>query len=80
MPVVDVFDKNKEKVGDIELKDGIFGVDYAEKVLLVSEVVRMQMASWRQGTHSTKTYATISGSGAKPYRQKGTGRARKRKC
>ena len=77
MPVVDLFDKEKNKVGEIELKDSIFAVDYKGKEVLVSEVVRMQHAAMRQGSHATKTYATISGGNSKPYRQKGTGRARR---
>jgi large subunit ribosomal protein L4 len=77
MPVVDLFDKEKNKVGEIELKDKVFAVDYKGKEVLVSEVIRMQNASMRRGTHSTKTYATISGGNSKPFRQKGTGRARR---
>lgn len=77
MPVVDLFDKEKNKVGEIELKDKVFAVEYEGKEVLVSEVIRMQNASMRRGTHSTKTYATISGGNSKPFRQKGTGRARR---
>ncbi len=77
MPVVDVFDKNKTKIEEIELKDSIFSVPTENKMTLLSEVIKMQTASWRQGTHSTKTYGTISGGGSKPWRQKGTGRARR---
>jgi large subunit ribosomal protein L4 len=77
MPVVDLFDRSKTKVGEIELKDSVFSVPFEGKEVLVSEVIKMQTAGWRSGTHSTRTYATISGSGAKPWRQKGTGRARR---
>jgi large subunit ribosomal protein L4 len=77
MPVVDLFDKEKKKVGEIELKDNVFATDYKGKEVLVSEVVRMQNAAMRRGTHATKTYATISGGNSKPFRQKGTGRARR---
>ncbi len=77
MPVVDVFNRDKDKVGDIELNDAVFAIDFEDKQVVFSEVVKMQMASWRQGTHSTKTYATISGGNSKPWRQKGTGRARR---
>lgn len=77
MPVVDLFDKEKNKVGEIELKDKVFAVEYKSKGVLVSEVIRMQNASMRRGTHSTKTYATISGGNSKPFKQKGTGRARR---
>jgi large subunit ribosomal protein L4 len=77
MPVVDVFDKFKTKIEEIELNDSIFSVPTENKMALVSEVIRMQTASWRQGTHSTRTYATISGGNSKPWRQKGTGRARR---
>ncbi|HDT11726.1 MAG TPA: 50S ribosomal protein L4 [bacterium] len=77
MPIVEVFDKNKVKIEEIELKDAIFSVPTENRKTLVSEVIRMQTASWRQGTHSTRTYATISGGCSKPWRQKGTGRARR---
>ena len=77
MPVVDVFDRSKNKVGDIELNDAVFAINFEDKQIVFSEVVKMQMAAWRRGTHSTKTYATISGGGVKPWKQKGTGRARR---
>ena len=78
MPMVELFDKTKNKVGQIELSDRVFGVTAdAKKEQLVSEVVKMQAAAVRQGTHSTKTYATISGGNSKPWKQKGTGRARR---
>ncbi len=77
MPVVDLFDKSKKKIGEIELKDAVFSVPFEEKKVLMYEVIKMQTAGWRSGTHSTKTYATISGGNSKPWKQKGTGRARR---
>lgn len=77
MPVVDLFDRTKTKVGEIELKDAVFSISFEGKEMLMSEVIKMQTAGWRSGTHSTKTYATISGGGVKPWKQKGTGRARR---
>lgn len=71
---VDVVDTNKQKVGDIELDDSVFGAVVREH--LHWEVVRMQRANVRRGTHSTKTVSEVRGSGKKPYKQKGTGRAR----
>ncbi|MGI6394036.1 MAG: 50S ribosomal protein L4 [bacterium] len=78
MPVVDLFDRSKTKIGEIELNDTVFAVPFEEKKVLMYEVIKMQTAGWRSGTHSTKTFATISGGNAKPWRQKGTGRARRR--
>ena len=74
MPVVDVYNLKKEKVGQVELSDKIF--DAPIKPHLVHEVVVAQLASRREGTASTKTRSEIAGSTRKPYRQKGTGRAR----
>ncbi len=74
MPTVDVWSLEHEKVGTIDLADEVFGQDTREE--LVWEVVRNQMARRRRGTASTKTRATVSGTGAKPFRQKRTGRAR----
>ena len=74
MPTVAVYDMTNNKVGDIELSEEIFGVEINEG--LVHQAVVMQMASWRLGTHSTKTRADVRGGGKKPWRQKGTGRAR----
>lgn len=74
MPTVAVYDMTNTKVDDIELSDDIFGVKINEG--LVHQAVVMQMASWRLGTHSTKTRALVRGGGKKPWRQKGTGRAR----
>jgi large subunit ribosomal protein L4 len=74
MPTVDVFNIKKEKVGEINLKDDIFGV--AVKGHLLHEVVTWQQACRRIGSASTKTRAEVKGGGRKPWRQKGTGRAR----
>ena len=74
MPTVAVYDMTNTKVDDIELSEDIFGVEINEG--LVHQAVVMQMASWRLGTHSTKTRADVRGGGRKPWRQKGTGRAR----
>ena len=74
MPKVDVYNMNGEVVGNIELSDNIFGADINESV--VHTVVLNQLANKRQGTQSTKTISEVRGGGAKPWRQKGTGRAR----
>lgn len=71
---VDVVDTQNQKVGDIELDESVFGA--AVRDHLHYEVVRMQLANRRRGTHSTKTVSEVRGSGKKPYKQKGTGRAR----
>ena len=71
---LDVIDTDNKKVDTIEIKEDIFG----EKVNghLLYEIVKMQMANKRAGTASTKTKGFVSGGGAKPWKQKGTGRAR----
>jgi large subunit ribosomal protein L4 len=74
MPVVDIYNLNKEVVGQAELPDQIYDVEI--KPYLVHEVVVAQLASRRTGTASTKTRGEIHGTTKKPYRQKGTGRAR----
>ena len=74
MPVVDIYNLKKEKVGEVDLPDAIYAVEHRPH--LVHEVVVAQLASRRSGTASTKGRAEISGSTKKPYRQKGTGRAR----
>ncbi len=70
----DVVDTNNTSVGSVELDESIFGAVVRND--LFWEVVKMQLAGRRAGTHSTKTVTEVRGSGAKPYRQKGTGRAR----
>ena len=74
MPVADVYDIDKKKISQIELNDAIFDAEANPDVMY--EVVRMQMASKRRGTASTKERGDIRGGGKKPWRQKGTGRAR----
>ncbi len=74
MPTADIYDIEKNKVSEIELSEAVFGTEVNEAV--IHEVVKMQMASRRQGTSSTKRRHEVSGGGKKPWRQKGTGRAR----
>lgn len=74
MPKVDVYDIAGKKVDTVELKDEIFGIEPNEAV--VHSVLVNYLANQRQGTQSTKTRAEVSGGGKKPWRQKGTGRAR----
>src|SRR5919112_1457604 len=71
---VDVVNQQNEKVGSLDLRDEVFGGRV--KVDLIHESVVRQNAAERRGTHATKTRAMVSGSGKKPWRQKGTGRAR----
>ncbi|MDA8334453.1 MAG: 50S ribosomal protein L4 [Peptococcaceae bacterium] len=74
MPSVSVFNMEGEQVGTLELSEAVFGVPVNEAVL--HEVVVMQMANRRKGTADTKTRGEVRGGGRKPWRQKGTGRAR----
>ncbi len=74
MAKVDLYNMNGEVIGDIDLKDDIFNAEVNESV--VHHVVVGQLANKRQGTHSAKTKGEVSGGGIKPWRQKGTGRAR----
>ena len=74
MPKVDVYDIKGKKVSDIELQDSVFGIEPNENI--VHAVLVNYLANQRQGTQSTKTRAEVSGGGRKPWRQKGTGRAR----
>ncbi len=74
MSTVKIVNIKNENVGEIELNDQIFNRDVKEHML--HEVVRMQRAARRSGNASTKTRAEVRGGGAKPWRQKGTGRAR----
>jgi large subunit ribosomal protein L4 len=74
MPTVDVFNLNHEVTGQLELSDSIFGVPVKTHVL--HEVVLYQLAKRRAGTAKTKGRSEISGGGKKPWKQKGTGRAR----
>jgi large subunit ribosomal protein L4 len=74
MSTVNVVSPSSEEAGTVELPDAIFGAKV--NVPLIHQVVVAQRAAARQGTHSTKTRGMVSGGGRKPYRQKGTGRAR----
>ncbi|WP_071396715.1 50S ribosomal protein L4 [Bacillus tuaregi] len=74
MPKVDLFNQNGSKVSEIELNESVFGIEPNQHVLF--EAVVMQRASLRQGTHKTKIRSEVAGGGRKPWRQKGTGRAR----
>jgi 50S ribosomal protein L4, bacterial/organelle len=74
MPKVDLYNMKGETVGDIELNDNIFGVEVNNNALHLA--VQNQLANKRQGTQSTKTKSEVRGGGIKPWRQKGTGRAR----
>ena len=74
MRVTDVYNIKKEKVKEVELPDEVFGVEVSEPVL--HQVVTMQLARRRFGNASTKTRSEVRGGGRKPWRQKGTGRAR----
>ena len=74
MPKIDVYNIEGKKVKDIELNESIFGIKPNEKVVHIALV--NYMANQRQGTANTKTRAEVSGGGKKPWRQKGTGRAR----
>lgn len=74
MPKVALLNQSGSQVGDIELNDSVFGIEPNQHVLF--EAIVMQRASLRQGTHKTKIRSEVAGGGRKPWRQKGTGRAR----
>ena len=74
MPKVDVYNMQGKKVSDVELSEAVFGIEPNENV--VHSVLVNYLANQRQGTQSTKTRAEVRGGGRKPWRQKGTGRAR----
>jgi large subunit ribosomal protein L4 len=74
MPTIDIKDWNNKKVGSVDLPEEIFAYPYKEH--LIHEAVRNYLASLRQGTHKVKNRSEVAGSGKKPFRQKGTGRAR----
>ena len=74
MAKIDIKDLTGAVTGSIELSDEIFGIEPNE--VAMSTVVRNQLANRRQGTQKTKTRSEVSGGGKRPYRQKGTGRAR----
>ncbi len=74
MPKIDVYNMEGKKVSDVELNDNVFGIEPNEAI--VHSVLVNYLANQRQGTQSTKTRSEVSGGGRKPWRQKGTGRAR----
>ena len=74
MPKLDIVNQAGTKVGSMDLADAVFGIEPNKQVMF--DAVVMQRAAERQGTHDTKNRSEVSGGGRKPYRQKGTGRAR----
>jgi large subunit ribosomal protein L4 len=74
MPSIPLYDRTGKTVGDVQLSDALFAAPVNTAVL--HQVVTAQLAGRRQGTHDTKTRGEVRGGGKKPYRQKGTGRAR----
>ena len=74
MPKIDVYNMQGKKVSDVELSEAVFGIEPNENI--VHSALVNYLANQRQGTQSTKTRAEVSGGGRKPWRQKGTGRAR----
>jgi large subunit ribosomal protein L4 len=74
MPKVALYNMDAKQIGEFELSDAVFGVELNPEVM--HQVVKMQLANKRQGTQSALTRAEVSGGGKKPWKQKGTGRAR----
>jgi len=74
MPKVSIMNQAGQNVGELELLESVFGIEPSMQA--VFDVVKSQRAAMRQGTHSTKTRGNVRGGGKKPWRQKGTGRAR----
>lgn len=74
MPKVALYNMDAKQIGEIELSDAVFGIE--TNAAAMHQVVKMQLANKRQGTQSALTRAEVSGGGKKPWRQKGTGRAR----
>ena len=74
MAKIDVYNLDRKKVSELTLPDAVFGVEVKDHLLY--SVVRYQLAKRRQGTHKTKVRSEVSGGGKKPWKQKGTGRAR----
>lgn len=74
MPTIAVYNREAQKVGEMQLNDNVFGIEVNSEVM--HQVVVAQLANKRQGTQSAKTRAEVRGGGIKPWRQKGTGRAR----
>lgn len=74
MPTVNVLDMNGSQVGELELSESVFGIEPNQAVL--HDAIVMQQASQRRGTHAVKNRSAVRGGGRKPWKQKGTGRAR----
>lgn len=74
MAIIDVYNIEKKKVGEMELSDVVFNTDVKE--YLIHEAIKVQLANRRAGTVAVKNRSAVSGGGKKPYRQKGTGQAR----
>ncbi len=74
MPEVTLFNQEAKEIGQIELAEEVFGIEPNQQAMF--DAIIMQRASMRQGTHDTKGRSEVSGGGKKPWRQKGTGRAR----
>ena len=74
MATIDIKTAEGKTASTAELADSVFGIE--PNIPVMHQVVRMQRASWRAGTHNTRTRGQVSGGGRKPWRQKGTGRAR----
>ena len=74
MPKANLYNMTGKKIGDVELSEAIFGIE--PNTFVVHDVVKNHLANCRQGTQSTLTRAEVAGGGKKPWRQKGTGRAR----
>ncbi len=74
MAKFDVFDLSAKKVGEVELADSVFAIEVNNQAIY--DALLRQQSSWRQGTHAVKNRSEVSGGGKKPFRQKGTGRAR----
>ncbi len=74
MPKMDIYNLEAKVVGSMELADAVFNIEPNKQAIF--DAVLLQQASLRQGTHKTKTRSEVSGGGKKPFRQKGTGRAR----
>lgn len=74
MATIEMKNASGEATGTVDLNAAVFGIE--PNIAVMHQVVRAQRASWRQGTHDTKTRGEVRGGGKKPWRQKGTGRAR----
>lgn len=75
MPTIALLNQSGEKINDLELSAGVFGIEELNQQVIY-DVVNCQRAAMRQGTHDVKNRSEVSGGGRKPWRQKGTGRAR----